>query len=252
MKISLKDNVILLTGGSRGIGAGIAEALGECGATVAIHYRNSEESARELAQKIGNGSKAFQADLQIPEACKNLFTRVKETYGKVDSLINNAGIALEMDEEGEFETWLKAWQQTLQVNLLASAILSREAIGHFKQNGGGRIVFVSSRAAFRGDTTEFMAYAASKGGMVALHRSIARGLGKDNIKSFLVAPGFIQTDMAQQFIDQYGEEYVIDDLALNELTQPKDLAPTICFLVSGFMDHATGCSIDVNAGSYVH
>lgn len=252
MKISLEGQVILLTGSSRGIGAGIARALGECGATVALHYGRSEEKARKLAEEIGHNSKVFQADLGIPDACKNLFSRVVESYGRVDCLVNNAGIAIEMDEEGDFRQWLKGWQQTLQVNLLASAILSREAIGHFRKNKAGRVIFISSRAAFRGDTPDFMAYAASKGGMVALHRSIARGYGKDNIKSFLVAPGFIKTDMAQQFIDQYGEDYILDDLALNQLTLPSDLAPTVCFLASGYMDHATGCSIDVNAGSYVH
>lgn len=114
------------------------------------------------------------------------------------------------------------------------------------------MVHISSRAAFRGDTTAYMAYAASKGGMVSLSRSIARGYGKQGIKSFVVAPGFIQTDMAQQFIDVYGEQFVLDDLALDTLTQPKDLAPTVIFLLSGWMDHATGCTIDVNAGSYVH
>ncbi|MEO0581545.1 MAG: SDR family oxidoreductase [Bacteroidota bacterium] len=252
MKISLQDQVILLTGASRGIGKGIASLLRQTQATVAVHYGRSKESAEALASEIGNGSLAFQADLSQPLAARQLAHDVMAHYGRVDGLVNNAGIAFEMEEEGDFDTWVDQWEQTLHVNLLAAAVLCRELIPHFIQHGGGRIVHISSRAAFRGDTTAYMAYAASKGGMVSLSRSIARGYGKQGIKSFVVAPGFIQTEMAQQFIDVYGEQFVRDDLALDTLTQPKDLAPTVVFLLSGWMDHATGCTIDVNAGSYVH
>ncbi|MEO0639142.1 MAG: SDR family oxidoreductase [Bacteroidota bacterium] len=252
MKISLQDQVILLTGASRGIGKGIALLLKQTQATVAVHYGRSKESAEALASEIGNGSLAFQADLSQPRAARQLAQDVMTHYGRVDGLVNNAGIAFEMEEEGDFDLWVDQWQQTLHVNLWAAAVLCRELVPHFVQHGGGRMVHISSRAAFRGDTTAYMAYAASKGGMVSLSRSIARGYGKQGIKSFVVAPGFIQTDMAQQFIDVYGEQFVLDDLALDTLTQPKDLAPTVIFLLSGWMDHATGCTIDVNAGSYVH
>jgi NAD(P)-dependent dehydrogenase (short-subunit alcohol dehydrogenase family) len=97
-----------------------------------------------------------------------------------------------------------------------------------------------------------MAYAASKGGLVALTRSIARGFGKEGIVAFTLAPGFVRTDMAQDFIDQYGAGYVVNDLALNTLTEADDIAPFAVLLASGLADHATGCTIDLNAGSYVH
>ena len=126
------------------------------------------------------------------------------------------------------------------------------AVAHFQQHGGGRIINVASRAAFRGDTPDYMAYAASKGGLVALTRSLARGFGKDGICAFTLAPGFTRTDMAQDFIDAYGEDYATSDLALNTLTAPEDIAPTAVFLASGYADHATGATIDLNAGSYVH
>lgn len=252
MKISLKDQVILLTGASRGIGRGIAELLAQTGATVAVHYRQAAQEAESLAAQLGHASKAFQADLADPHSAHQLAEQVLATYGRVDTLISNAGIALQMDEQAPFEQWLGAWQQTLQVNLMADAILCRALIPHMISQGGGRLIHMSSRAAFRGDTVDYMAYAASKGGMVSLSRSMARGYGKQGIKSFVVAPGFIRTDMATQFLEEYGEAYLLDDLALNTLTEPKDLAPTIVFLASGHMDHATGCTIDVNAGSYVH
>lgn len=252
MTISLEDQVILITGASRGIGAGIARALAKSRASLALHYGKNREKAEMLAQETGGKSRAFGADLRDPMACKELFASVLAHYGRVDCLINNAGIAIRTEEGKDFATWLQAWQDSLQVNLLASAILAREAIAHFRERKGGRLIFISSRAAFRGDTPDFMAYAASKGGMVSLSRSIARGYGKEGIKSFLIAPGFIKTDMAQQFIDEYGEKFILDDLALSELTLPKDLAPTLVFLASGYMDHATGATIDINAGSYVH
>ena len=97
-----------------------------------------------------------------------------------------------------------------------------------------------------------MAYAASKGGVVSLTRSIARAYGKDGIKAFNIAPGFTRTDMAEEFIKAYGEEHAMQDIALDKLTEPKDIAPMVTFLASGMADHATGCTIDINAGSYVH
>ena len=117
---------------------------------------------------------------------------------------------------------------------------------------GGRIINIASRAAFRGDTKDYLAYAASKGGMVSLTRSIARAWGKQGIVAFTIAPGWVMTDMAKQFIAQNGDEVVLNELALAELTQPSDVAPTVVFLASGLSDHATGCTIDINAGSYVH
>lgn len=252
MHISLAGQVVLVTGASRGIGRGIANVLAGTGATVALHYRQGKEAAESLAKQMGNNAATFQADLADPAATQALAQDVLAHYGKVDVLINNAGVAFEMNEEGDFEEWLNGWQQTLQVNLVASAILCRELIPSMVKQGGGRVIHISSRAAFRGDTPEYMAYAASKGGMVAYSRSLARGYGKQGIKSFVVAPGFIRTDMAQQFLEAYGEAYLVDDLALNTLTEPKDVAPTVVFLASGWMDHATGCTIDVNAGSYVH
>ena len=138
------------------------------------------------------------------------------------------------------------------MNTRAQGLLCKLAIDHFSKRGGGRIINISSRAAFRGDTGDYLAYGASKGAIVALTRSIARYYGKKNITAFNIAPGFVRTDMAQDFMDLYGEEYALNDIALNKLTEPQDLAPMIVLLASGLADHATGCTIDINAASYVH
>lgn len=252
MKIDLEGQKILVTGGSRGIGAAIVQALMEAGAQVAVHYRKEKEQAEHLAKKGNTNSQAFQADLSDPQACFSLFQQVKSAFGGLDTLINNAGVAHMAPINMDNAEWQQLWAHTMAVNLDAAALLSREAIQHFIPNGGGRLIHIASRAAFRGDTPDYLAYAASKGGLVALHRSIARGFGKQNIKSFLIAPGFVRTDMAQDFMDEYGEDYALNDIALPNLTEPKDLGPLVALLASGLADHATGTSIDVNAGSYVH
>ncbi len=167
--------------------------------------------------------------------------------------MNNAGIALNVPVDQSLDAWVVEWDRTLDVNTRASAILAREAVTHFVQRGeGGRIVFIASRAAFRGDTPDYLAYAASKGAMVSMARTLARGYGKNGIKVFTVAPGFVRTDMAKNAIDEYGEGFVINDLALDRLTEPADVAPFVVLLASGLSDHATGATIDINAGSYVH
>jgi 3-oxoacyl-[acyl-carrier protein] reductase len=252
VRIELAGKAVLVTGGSRGIGAAAVQAFANAGARVAVHCGRERQRAEDLARMVGGGAQAFQADLSDARACKGLWSEVRERFGRVDVLVNNAGVAFGSPLDGEDEAWLAAWSGTLAVNLTALALLCREAIGHFQAHGGGRIINISSRAAFRGDTPDYLAYAASKGGVVALTRSIARGFGKQGIIAFDVAPGFTRTEMAQDFIDQYGEDFAMRDLALSRLTEPGDIAPTLVFLASGLADHATGTTIDLNAGSYVH
>lgn len=252
MQIDLSNTSVLVTGASRGIGAAVARAMGEAGARVAIHFRDQRERAAALARQIGTSAEVFQADLSQAEGCASLWKAVVARFGRVDTLVNNAGVAIPSPLESSTQDWLQTWETTMAVNLRAPSILCRLAIEHFTGKGGGRIVNISSRAAFRGDQPPYFAYAASKGGLVALTRSIARGFGKAGITAFNVAPGFTRTEMAQPFLDEYGEEYVVGDIALKQLTEPGDIAPFVVFLASGLADHATGCTIDVNAGSYVH
>lgn len=252
MKIDLSGKTVLITGASRGIGKAIARAMAAAGANVALHYNTNETAAEVLAKEIGTQAKTFQANLKENHAIVELYEEVLAAFGRVDVLVNNAGVAFNASIEMDDWDWMSLWYDTQQINLAATALLSKKMIPHFIENGGGIFIHISSRAAFRGDTADYLAYAASKGGMVALSRSIARAYGKQGIKSFVVAPGFTRTDMAQDFIDSYGEDYVKNDLALDELTEPKHIAPTVVFLASGLADHATGATIDINAGSYVH
>ena len=251
MNLDLTGKVVLVTGASRGIGYAITSYLLNSGATVAAHYNNNGESLMELKEKYSH-CYAFGANLSDSEECIQLFQKVKNQLGKVDVLINNAGVALSSELEKDTNEWISDWDFTFSVNMKAVGLLCREAINHFGEKKDGIIINISSRAAFRGDTADFLAYAASKGGVVALTRSIARAFGKKGITAFNIAPGFVKTDMAQQFIDEYGEEFALSDISLNKLTEPNDIAPLVVFLSSGMAKHATGGTFDVNAASYVH
>jgi len=251
MHIDLTGKTILVTGASRGIGRALAEGLAGSGATVAVHFNQNRTDAEALADALGHDASAFQADLADPVSCEQLFHSVIATYGRLDVMINNAGIALEIPFDAPMDEWREGWDRTIAVNLRAVDLLSRLAVGHFQQHGGGRLINVASRAAFRGDTPESLAYAASKGGVVALTRSIARYFGKSGVCAFIIAPGWVRTGMAQDHLEEHGEEGVVAELALDRLTEPADLAPLVVLLASGLADHATGATFDVNAGSYV-
>lgn len=249
--IDLSGKRILLTGASDGIGKGVAEYLMQMGAIVAIHYNKNKASAEALANIYNNGSQIFQANLEHETEVIRLFNDVKTAFGTLDAIILNAGVFLEHSTNENTNDWLSVWNKTLAINLTSVGLLTKLGIDHFKTKGQGHFIYIGSRAVFRGETEEYLAYAASKGGITSLARSVARSFGKDNIKSFVISPGFTRTKMAEQFIAEYGEERVLNEIALNKLTTPQDLAPLIGLMCAGLMDHATGATIDVNAGSHI-
>ncbi|AXT21257.1 SDR family oxidoreductase [Flavobacteriaceae bacterium AU392] len=249
--MDLTGQKILVTGASDGIGKGVADFLMQNGAQVAIHYNSNRSSAEELANKYRNESQIFQANLANEADVFRLFEEVENIFETIDTIILNAGVFIEHSTKINTNDWMSVWRKTLDINLNSVGLLTKLGIDHYKKHKQGRFVYIGSRAVFRGETEEYLAYAASKGGVTSLARSVARSFGKDNIKSFVVSPGFTRTQMAEQFIAEYGEERVLNEIALNELTKPKDLAPLIGLMCSGLMDHATGATIDVNAGSHI-
>ncbi|KEO73584.1 SDR family NAD(P)-dependent oxidoreductase [Anditalea andensis] len=252
MLIDLKGKRILVTGASRGIGRSIAEQLSHSGAEVLIHYNNNKGNAESVQRGLTNTTHLVQCDLASPEMVKGWIPSMIKEYGQINGIVNNAGIAISIADDSDINEWTDVWQKTMDININSMAIICKEFIEHAKVNREGRIINISSRAAFRGDTPDYLAYAASKAAIVSYTRSIARYYGKEGIKAFIIAPGFTRTDMAQEFMDQYGEAYALNDIALNQLTEPKDIAPMVTLLCSGMADHATGCTIDINAASYVH
>ena len=251
MQISLANQRILVTGASRGIGRAIAKQLSASGAEVIVHYNTQKEEAKSLLAECSTTAYLAPCDLSNAAEVKGFIPRLVEKYGPISALVNNAGISPAAPDTLSTADWLEVWEKVFAVNTTAVGILCKEFVDHARIQGNGRIVMISSRAAFRGDTPDYMAYAASKGALVSLMRSIARHYGKEGIKAFLIAPGFTRTDMAAEILAQYGEDFALRDIALSELTRPEDLAPMVTLLCSGLADHATGTSIDMNAGSYV-
>ncbi|MGB5509915.1 SDR family NAD(P)-dependent oxidoreductase [Robiginitalea sp.] len=251
--MELKGQHILVTGASQGIGRAIARELMAQGGRVVVHYNTNEKAAGELIAEYPNTHSALvQADLEDPEAVSRLFHSSLKLVGHLDAIIFNAGVFIPHPVVKSTNDWYGIWEKTLSINLDSVGQLTQLGITHFKQKGGGRFIYIGSRAAFRGETAEYLAYAASKGGITALSRSVARSFGKEGITSFVIAPGFTRTAMAESFIASHGEALLLDEIALPELTRPSHIAPLIAFICGGKMDHATGTVIDFNAGSYMH
>jgi NAD(P)-dependent dehydrogenase (short-subunit alcohol dehydrogenase family) len=169
----------------------------------------------------------------------------------IDVLVNCAGIYRAAAVEEPFADWVESWRATLDVNLLAPAVLCREAIVSMRGRGGGIIVNIASRAAWRGDDAEYQSYAASKAAVVAMTKTIARHHGREGITAFAIAPGWVNTAFNQDFFDKYGVEAAAETVPLGEVAEPGDIANTIAFLASGLAKHATGATIDINGASYV-
>ena len=229
---------ILLTGASRGIGAATLDAL-----TMAGH--------RVAGQSTKGGDGLIAADFADSRGPRQAWEAALDRLGLIDVLINNAGIFEGIDVDASDEEWHAAWTRTLAVNLQASADLCRLAVQHFRTNGGGRIINVASRAAFRGDSPNHWHYAASKGAVVAMTRTIARGYAAENILAFAVAPGFTVSEMTEEYLTGRGGAQIVADIPLGRVASTVEVAETIRWLATEAPASATGTVIDVNGASYV-
>ena len=247
--IDLTGTSILLTGASRGIGSVTARVLDRAGARVLVHYGASRDAAEALASSLANDPVLLEADLSRAGAGAALWAAAIDAAGTVPVVVNNAGIAPYAAVEDSDEVWASTWERTLQVNLVAVADICRAAIGHFGTIGGGSIINVASRAAFRGDEPNMMHYAASKGGVIALTRSIARGFGDRGVVAYAIAPGWTATEMALDHLAANPDE--VAGYPLGEAVPPIEVANTIAFLASGMARHLTGTTIDINGATYV-
>ena len=229
---------ILLTGASRGIGLATYELLRARGHEVAGH-----------STRGGDG--LIAGDLADPSAPRKIWEEAVGRLGRIDALVNNAGIFEAIEDEASDAEWQAAWTRTLTVNLTASADLCRFAVQHFKANGGGRIVNVASRAAFRGDSPRHWHYAASKSGMVGMTKTIARAYAADNILAFAVAPGFTVSEMTEEYLAGRGGAAIVADIPLGRVTSTTEVAEAIRWLAVDAPAASTGSVIDLNGASYV-
>jgi len=249
--MELSGRRVLVTGGSRGIGAATVTTLVQYGASVALHYGQSHQQARAVADRAQGAVSLIAGDLSRPGAGTAVVEEAARALGGLDAVVNNAGIFWPAPPEGPGDEWERVWQTTLQVNLVAAADITRATLPIFRRAGGGSFVYIASRAAFRGDDPEYLPYAASKGGMVALARSIARGYAKEGVLAFTVAPGFVATEMAEQVAEAKGLSAIVRDIPMGEMAPPSDVAEVVAFLLSGRARHLTGATLDINGASHV-
>jgi NAD(P)-dependent dehydrogenase (short-subunit alcohol dehydrogenase family) len=241
---------ILITGGSRGIGAAIARRFAADGCRVALHFHASPDAAAEvLASLPGTGHVAVRADLRDPDAISRMVEEAAAALGGIDVLVNNAGVFFAHPiDEVDFDTWLEAWRQTLDINLLAPALVSWHAVRHM--GPGGRIINVGSRGAFRGEP-QSPAYGASKAGVAALGQSLAKYLGARGIAVTTVAPGFVATDMATEAMEGEGGVVRRSESPFGRIAEPDEIAAAIAFLASAEAEWVSGGILDLNGASYL-
>jgi len=249
---SLDGKVCLVTGASRGIGAAIAGSLAASGAGIVVHYGSNREAAEAVAKGLpGTRHLVLGADLSRPENAAGLIDRVMAQVERLDVLVNNAGIfqphpPLEVDAAD----WLRQWHEILAVNLVSPAALSQAAAKIMARQGGGRIINIGSRGAFRGEP-DCPAYGASKAGLHAMSQSLALALGPSNIQVVAVAPGFVETDMAQSLLDSEAGDRIRAQSPMGRVARPEEVAELVAFLAATDAEFLTGGIIDLNGASYL-
>jgi 3-oxoacyl-[acyl-carrier protein] reductase len=248
MKINLVGRKVLVTGGSRGIGAACIKIFSESGADIAFTYINAEKESNKLIKKYSDyiKIKAYRADLNKPEALPLIVGNILKDFNGIDILINNAGIW----EYGESDKMMiEEWEKTIRINLTSVFIITKALLPGMKKNKFGKIINISSTAAQRGEAYHSH-YAASKGGMISFTKSLAAEVGRYNINVNSVAPGWVFTDMCSDVLsDKAYREKVRKDIPLQRIATPEDIAGPVLFLASELARHINGEILNVNGGS---
>jgi NAD(P)-dependent dehydrogenase (short-subunit alcohol dehydrogenase family) len=242
---------VLVTGGSRGIGRATCALFAARGARVAVHYASNEAAAQEVVDGLaGDGHVHLRADLGAGEA-RGLVERALDALGRLDVVVNNAGVYEPHPVLGTSpEDWEASWSRTLATNLIGPADVIHAVAPHMVEAGGGRIVNVTSRGAFRGEP-DHAAYGASKAGLNSLSQSMAKALAPHHVYVTAVAPGFVETDMASPYLHGPSGEEIVAQSPMNRAATPEEIAQVIVFLASHGAESTTGAIVDVNGASYL-
>lgn len=251
---SLDGTTVLVTGGSSGIGAATVAALGRAGAYVIVHYGGNQEGAEGASMDIPAHRRHFiSMDLGLPGSARNLWTRSLAWRGRVDVLVNNAAHYREVKLDQPDAEWEAAWAALVQINLIQATDLMRYAVEHFLGTGGGTLITMSSWAAQRGSSNPGLAaYAATKAGVAAATKTIARAHARDGVLAYCIAPGVVDTAMSRMSAASTGGvDAVTAQLAMEEWVPPQEVAELVVFLAEGRCRHLTGATLDVNGASYV-
>ncbi|SFT78113.1 NAD(P)-dependent dehydrogenase, short-chain alcohol dehydrogenase family [Geodermatophilus amargosae] len=243
---------VLVTGGSRGIGRAIARAFAERGDRVAVHWGSLRERAEAVLDGLpGSGHVLVQADMADAASVGAMVDDAADALGGLDVLVNNAGVFVASPPlTSSYAEWQEVWAQTLAVNLVGAANATFRAVPHLRAAGGGAVVNVSSRGAFRGEPDN-PAYGASKAGMNAFAQSMALALAPLGISVTCVAPGFVQTEMAREVLDGPGGDAVRAQSPFGRVARPEEVASAVLWLSSPQARFSTGTIVDVNGGSYL-
>lgn len=249
--IDLTGKVVFVTGAAGEIGTATARTMAAAGARLVLHDLRAESLA-PLASELGDQAKAVTADLAHPESTARLWQEALSAFGRIDVLLNNAGIYPPAPLDQPLDAWIAVWNRSLAVNLVSPGALARFAVETFSaQVGGGIIISIASRAAFRGEDPDFWHYAAAKAGIVAMTKTIARHYGRQGITAFAIAPGYVDTAFNRVTDDPDLVPSAAAQTGLGEVALPQDIANVLAFLASGLARHATGTTIDINGASYV-
>ncbi|QQS49399.1 MAG: SDR family oxidoreductase [Acidobacteriota bacterium] len=243
---------MLVTGAAQGIGREIVRQFAGCGARVAVHYHTNREEAERTMGMIGEGGHTLhQADITDPGQVERLIDEVHENHGRLDILVNNAAIFVPHPiASADYQAWQDAWNGTLAANLTGPANVTFCAARWMIEQGGGRIVNVSSRGAFRGEPVS-PAYGASKAGLNAMSQSLAQALAPHKVFVYVVAPGFVDTERVAYKVRGPEGEAIAAQSPLNRVARPDEVARTVLFLASDGTDFLTGCIVDINGASYL-
>lgn len=250
--MNFTNKTVLVTGGTRGIGRAIALAFAKKGARVAVLFQIDQVSAdKTLAELEGSGHLAFKADVADADQVEKAVFDVIENFGSLDIVVNNAGIGINHPLPiTSYEDWQEAWRQTIDANLIGPANICYCVAKYMIDQGGGRIVNITSRGAFRGEPTK-AAYGASKAGLNSLSQSLAVALAKYKIFVGAVAPGFVNTELTAERLNGPEGSQIKAQSPFNRVAEPEEVAHAVLFLASEGAEFSTGTILDVNGASYL-
>ncbi|MCQ4633446.1 SDR family oxidoreductase [Shinella sp. CPCC 100929] len=247
----LRGQTVLVTGASGGIGAAIVERLALEGARPIIHYFQDEHAAETLLARVGGNGLVVQADLSDVDGPCALWRKAIAFAGRVHGVVNNAGIRTEIPIEHSSADWKAAWHREFQLNVFAAADLCREAIRHFRTEGGGRIVNMAGQAGQRGSTPDMLPHGATKAALINLTKSIAYSFGREGVMAMSIAPGLVRTEMTEKYIAAHDEVEAVGEIPIGDMAEPTEIAELVAFLLRHSQDSLNGATLDVNGGSYI-
>ncbi|MGR4068461.1 SDR family NAD(P)-dependent oxidoreductase [Billgrantia sp. C5P2] len=251
MGSSLDGMNVLVTGASGGIGSAIVEEIAHQGGFPVIHYGANRRAAEQLLERIEGRGAMVQADLFSREGPRELWESCLQQVSKLYAVVHNAGVRTEVSIDSDWDEWHAAWSREFQINVQAAADLSRLAIEHFSRHGGGKIISMASRAAQRGYSAEALPYGVTKAALVNLTKSIARSFGNRGIVATCIAPGWVRTEMAENYITKHGFEAAVADIPLGDIATPAEVAELVAFCLNPSQRSINGATLDVNGGSYI-